>query len=226
MRALRLLAERRLGRRLTHMDAADLLARYGGVDVAIDTMVAELERSRALAARAVETVRVPTAAADVVARPPRAETAALPTRTRTASRLRRVALIAGATGALVVAAGALGQVVVAASAGHGARELLIPGAALLAAGLVAATAASRRSPAMRPWREVVALALSAVAAAGVGAVGQCALRPPLGLGILLVEPALAGAIATVAGAIALSAAVSFSGRGSRGPARAGSRTPA
>jgi hypothetical protein len=225
VRALRLLAERRIGRPLSHVDATELVRRHGGVDVAIDTLVtAERARERALATAAHRAIALPAAARGVTV-PAARESPPSPRLTRIPSRIGRIALVAGAVGAALVGVSALGRVVVAARAGHGALATLILGSALLVAAVIA-TGALRRAPGRAPWREGVALAMTAVGALAVDAIDQCALTAPLGLGILLVQPVLAGAIAAVAGAIALSAATSFSDRESRAPARAGSRTPA
>ena len=228
VRALRLIAERRVGRRLTHVAAMDLLERHGGVDAAIDAMVAELapRPSRPIAPHGSLS-----AADTVVATAAPSQTAAVTVApaSRLSRRLggtRRTALAVGSVTALPVAIAALAHVVSAANAGHGARSTLVLGTSLLVAAILAGVGAIRRGRGRRPHREATALAFAALGAAVAGAGELCALAAPFGLERLLDYRVVAGAIALTSGAIALSAAMSFSDRESRAPARAGSRTPA
>jgi hypothetical protein len=234
VQALRLLAGRRLGHDLTHVDALRRLEQHGGVDAAIDALVRETETARLERARHAGGPAALVTAAPL--QPPAGRAVAgdagvqaaegsiastAPSRRR--EGVRRTAAVAGTASALIVAAAGFGRVWSAIHEGHGARwTFAIACIALALAASMAVAALGPRREGSTPRLELIALALTVAAAAVVSYVEWCALPSPLGLERMLDGPALSVSVAAVAAAAATAALAAIGPV--RAPVRGGSRT--
>jgi len=204
--ALRLLARRRLARPLDRVEAAERIERHGGVDTALDALAAEL--------RASGVTRAPLPARHREHGTRSGESSAAPAhhpRRDPAARIAHVLRAASAVPLLLIALAGLARVSAAAAAHHGARWSFVIGMiALAATAFVLSGGAIRSATTLRaPAAGMASLALIAVVASLVHRIEDCALRSPLGLEVILREPALHILVAVAGG---LTAAAALAGR--------------
>jgi hypothetical protein len=226
VRALRLLAERRLGRRLTHVGAVELLERHGAVDAALDAMAAERATARdrggvdshGAQPRSTVPPRPGTSVTNATDGEPAQGGASRAA--GWAAVAHEVALAVAGVTALIVALAALGRVRSAIETAHGAPWTLALGSTAVLVAAVSAAAFARRRGRIdgAPRLEATVLGLTAVAAALAVHVEDCALRAPLGLQRVLAETPLSLAIAGAA--IAAAAAAIVTSTRKRSPERA------